>query len=289
MEIRQLKIIKTLSYYKSYTKAANHLNYTQSNVTQQIKKMEASFQQKLFIYKDKTLVETAFLLEIMPMINDILRAHDEIYKMSETRSNGGTLRVAAPESLTTTGLGDVIKYFIEHHPQIDVDIYNNTCSNNQKLLLNNDVDIALVINSSIDEKLFKVQNLADEEIVIVSHPNAPVDFDSLVNLDRYNHFVINEKDSTYRQMFESVINEKINKTTELWSIGAIKSILADDVGFSVLPLRTVEQEITSGALQIINHQFDFDVFRSLLLTRKQNWTNPLVELFTDQARLHFKH
>lgn len=288
MEIRQFKIIKALSYYKSYTKAAEHLNYTQSNITQQIKKIEASLQQKLFIYKDKTLVETPFLYDIMPMINDILRAHDEIYSVSDARSKKGTLRVAAPESLTLTKIGEVIKYFLEHHPEINIDLYNNTCSNNQKLLLNNDVDIALVINRSIDKKLYEIHHLSDEEIVIVAHQNAPEDFNSMIKENKYNHFVTNEKDATYRQMFESFAKDSINKTTELWSIGAIKSILVDDIGFSVLPLGTVKEELESGNLKVIRHNFEFDLFRSLLLTRKQTWQNPLVDLFIEQTKHHFK-
>lgn len=288
MEIRQLKIIKALANYKSYTNAAEYLNYTQSNVTQQIKKLEGSLQQKLFIYRDKTLVKTPFLNEIMPMINDILRAHDEIYSVSELRSEKGTLRVAAPESLTLTGLGDVIKHFLEYHPEINIDLYNNTCSNNQKLLLNNDVDLALVINNSIDEKSFEIHKLREEEVIIAAHYNAPDDFASLIKEHRYNHFVINEKDSTYRRMFESKADVNIKKTTELWSIGAIKSILLDDIGFSVLPRNTVKKELKEGTLKIINHKFDFDLFQSLLLTQKQNWQNPLVKLFIEQTKRHFQ-
>lgn len=288
MEIRQLKIIKALSNYKSYTKAAEHLNYTQSNITQQIKKLEESLQQKLFIYKDKTLIETPFLNDIMPMVNDILRAHDEIYSVSEVRAKKGTLRVAAPESLTLTKVGEVIKYFLEHHPGINIDLYNNTCSNNQKLLLNNDVDIALVINRSIDDKLYEVHHLADEDIVIVAHQNAPDVFGSIIKEHKYNHFITNEKDATYRQMFESHAKNSISKTTELWSIGAIKSILLDDVGFSVLPYGTVKNEVNNGKLKIISHNFEFDLFCSLLLTRKQSWQNPLIELFIEQTKRHFK-
>ena len=35
---------------------------------------------------------------------------------------------------------------------------------------------------------------------------------------------------------------EVSKTTELWSIDAIKTFLIDDMGFSVLPYRTVEKK-----------------------------------------------
>ncbi|WP_213810376.1 LysR substrate-binding domain-containing protein [Jeotgalicoccus sp. WY2] len=110
----------------------------------------------------------------------------------------------------------------------------------------------------------------------------------MIQENKYNHFVTNEKDATYRQMFESFAKDSIEKITELWSIGAIKSILLDDIGFSVLPLGKVKKELESGNLKVIRHNFEFDLFRSLLLTRKQSWQNPLVDLFIEQTKIHFK-
>lgn len=286
MEIKQMQIIKSLAHHKSYTKAAEELNYTQSNITQHIKKLEASFNQKLFIYQDKVLKTTPFLNEIMPMINDILRTHDAIYSVSNLGKEQGTIRIAAPESLTLSGLGDVIRYFIDNHPAINIDLYNNTCTNNQKLLLNNEVDVALVVNHTIDDILYQVTTLSEIPIVIVAHQNAPNHFDDLLEVTNYNHFITNEKDATYRRMFEDIFDKPL-KTTELWSIGAIKQILLDNVGFSVLPLNTVKDEIENGTLKVINHNLNFKPFYAFLLTQKQSWTNPLNEMFIDKVKERF--
>lgn len=287
MEIKQMQMIKAIVQYKSYTKAAEALNYTQSNITQHIKKLEATFNQKLFIYKDKSLQQTAFLDEIMPMIHHILRTHDAIYSLSDLHQEEGTIRVAAPESLTLSGLGDVVRYFIDHHPNINIDLYNNTCTDNQKLLLMDEVDLALVVNHTVDDRLFNVQNLREIPIVMVSHAHAPDNFETLLKTDGYNHFITNEKESTYRRMFEDTFDKSL-KTTELWSIGAIKQMLLDDVGFSVLPYNTVVQEIKNGSLKIIDHDLDFKTFHAFLLTQKQSWTHPLVKQFINQTKNVFK-
>lgn len=110
----------------------------------------------------------------------------------------------------------------------------------------------------------------------------------MIKVHKYNHFVTNEKDAAYRQMFEAHAHDYIGKTTELWSIGVTKSILLDDIGYSFLPFRTVKDEVENGTLKVISHNFKFDMFRSLLLTRKQNWQNPLVEQFIEQTKEHFK-
>src|SRR5699024_4189577 len=146
----------------------------------------------------------------MPMIHNILWTHDDIYLLSDLHQEEETIRVAAPESLTLSGLGDVVRYFIYHHPNINIDLYKNTCTDNQKLLLIDEVDLALVVNHTVDDRLFNVQNLREIPIVMVSHAHAPDDFETLLKNDGYNNFITNEKETTYQHMIE----EKIDKTTQ---------------------------------------------------------------------------
>ncbi|MCJ1782905.1 LysR family transcriptional regulator [Mammaliicoccus sciuri] len=288
MNIKQLKILKTLIETKSYTRTAEILNYTQSNVSQQINQLEAELKNELFIYSNKKLIESEFLLKILPLVNDYISTHDQIIKLSNEDMTH-KLKIAAPESLVTTGLSEVIKIFLEKFPNTEFDLLNNTCSKNQALLMNGEVDIAFVINTGIQNNAIKKHKLSDDEIVIVAHHSAPDTLDELLSSKRYNHFVINEKDSTYRTMFEDFLSsnlKEVSKTTELWSIDAIKTFLIDDMGFSVLPYRTVEKEINSNKLKIIEGNDQFPTFYSFALTRKKNWDNNLIDLFIQEAKIY---
>src|SRR5699024_12336724 len=131
-----------------------------------------------------------------------------------------------------------------------------------------------------------VINLMEIPMVMGSHANAPDNFETLLITDVYNHFITNEKESTYRRMFEDTFDKSL-KTTELWSIGAIKQRLLDDVGFSVLPYNTVVQEIKNGSPKIIAHDLDFKTFHAFLLTPKQSWTPTLVKPFINQTTTVF--
>ena len=235
MDIKQLRILKTLIATESYTKTAEILNYTQSNISQQIKHLEAELQNELFIYSNKQLTQTEFLKQILPLINDYISTHDQILDVSN-KSNNRKLKIAAPESLVTTGLSELIKNFLEKYPNIDIDLFNNTCSYNQTLLTNGEVDIAFVVNSAIPNNHITKHLLSSEEIVIVAHNKAPDSLEDLLKNKRYNHLVINEKDSTYRKMFEEFLNDNnlgVGKETELWRINAIKTFLTNKMGYSV--------------------------------------------------------
>lgn len=287
MNIKQLKILKTLINTGSYTKTASLLNYTQSNISQQINQLEVELQNELFIYSNKQLVQTEFLSQILPLVNDYISTHDQILNFSKNESNNRKLKIAAPKSLVTTGLSDLIKNFLEKYPETDIDLYNNTCSYNQTLLTNGEVDIAFVVNKEIQNKYINKHVLCSEEIVIVAHREAPDSLEGLLKNKRYNHFVINEKDSTYRKMFEEFASEnklEIAKKTELWSIDTIKTFLLDNMGFSVLPLRTVKDEIRRNNLKIIGDYSDLPLFYSFALTKKKNWENALINLFLQETK-----
>lgn len=286
MEMRQVKIIKTLLETGSYTKTAELLNYTQSNVTQQVQLLEKTLNQKLFDYNHKQLLPTPFLKDILPMINQIYDASQRIKQVSEHNNLMRTIRIAAPESLMLTGLSEVIKNIINHYPHIDINLQNNSCSMNHQKLLEDEVDIAFVLNDGVHHDKLNATMICEEDIVVVAHVEAPDHFDELLKQKQYNHFVINEKGSVYRNMFEQIVRDyqlDIHKTTELWSIGVIKSLLLDNIGFSFLPYRTVKQEVESQQLKVIETSFSIKTLGSYILTKPYPWNEELNQLIIDEV------
>lgn len=287
MNYKQLKTLKLLIETGSYTKTAEILNYTQSNISQQISQLENELENSLFINHNKSVIQTDFLKNIMPLINDYIDVHEQIINISKYENSRGKIKIAAPESLLTSGLSNFIKYFLESYPEIDIDLFNNTCSFNQQQLLNGNVDIAFVVNEDITNKYLQKHKLDDEQIVLVAHMDAPDTLDLLLKDNTFNHLIINEKDSTYRQMFEKYIFKNdyhISKTTEMWSIDSIKSLITQRIGFSVLPFRNVKNEIENRKLKIIKTDQPFPLFQSFALVKKKNWTNPILNLFLKEIK-----
>ena len=87
-------------------------------------------------------------------------------------------------------------------------------------------------------------------------------------------------------MFEQIVHDyqiEINKTTELWSIGVIKSLLLDNIGFSFLPYRTVREEIESQQLKIIEPEFSIDKLGTYILTKPYPWNKDINQLVIDEV------
>lgn len=87
-------------------------------------------------------------------------------------------------------------------------------------------------------------------------------------------------------MFEQIVRDyhlDIYKTTELWSIGVIKSLLLDNIGFSCLPYRTVKQEIESQQLKVIETSFSIQKLGSYVLTKPYPWNKDVNQLIIDEV------
>lgn len=268
MNYKQLKTLKFLIKTGSYTKTAEILNYTQSNISH----LENELENSLFINHNKSIMQTDFLKNIMPLINDYIDVHEQIINISKYENSRRKIKIAAPESLLTSGLSNFIKCFLESYHEIDIDLFNNTCSFNQQQLLNGNVDIGFVVNEDITNKYLQKHKLDDEQIVLVTHMDAPDILDLLLKDNTFNHLIINEKNSTYRQMFEKYIfnnDYHISKTTEMWSIDSIKSLITQRIGFSVLPFRNVKNEIENRKLKIIKTDRPFPLFQSFALVKKK--------------------
>lgn len=74
MNYRQLKTLKLLIETGSYTKTAEILNYTQSNISQ----LENELENSLFINHNKSIMQTDFFKNIMPLINDYIDVYEQI-------------------------------------------------------------------------------------------------------------------------------------------------------------------------------------------------------------------
>ncbi|MEK4066634.1 LysR family transcriptional regulator [Peribacillus sp. FSL R5-0717] len=294
MEIRHLKTFQTIVEIGSYTKAASKLGYTQSTITSHIQALEHEIGGELFTYTNRNLQLTALGRDLIPLAEDLLSTHEQIKNMRSTNEVKGVLKVAAPESLTISRLGPIIRDFSLKYPNVKIILTNGPCGQNQVDLISGRVDVALMVYPEINPEKCIHHSLIEEKIVLVSSPDGPDHFDEFKKAGaNTNHFFItNEEGCSYRTMFERYLlkNEMENfQTMELWSIEAIKQIVMSGLGFSVLPYITVKEEVESGKLKILNHSENLNPIYSYMLIKKKKWQSPAVEAFVEAVLNSFSN
>jgi DNA-binding transcriptional LysR family regulator len=284
MEIRHLITFQTIVDIGSYTGAATKLGYTQSTLTSHIQALEREIGGELFTYVNRNLQLTHLGRELIPLAEDLLSTHEQIKNMRSAHEVNGVLKVAAPESLTISRLGPIIREYSLKYPNVKLILTNGTCGQNQIDLMSGRVDVAFMVYPEIKPEKCIHYSLIEEKIVLVNGNSGPEHFDEYKKNTTNHYFITNEEGCSYRSMFERyLLKHGVHnfQTMELWSIEAIKQIVMSGLGFSALPYMTVKEDVENGNLKVLPHSEKFEPIYSHMLIKKKKWLSPAIEAFVE--------
>lgn len=252
--LNQLHIYLKIVQYQSVTKASEELHLTQPAVSVQLKNFQDQFDIPLTEVVGRKIYITDFGYEIAALAENIINQVHIINSM--TASFKGQLIGRLKLSVVSTGKY-VMPYFLtgfmKQHSEIELlmDVTNKLKV--IESLENNEVDFALVsilpANLNV-EKLDLMQNklffVGNSKLKINKNMGMKELFESLP-------IIFREKGSGTRQKMENFIQNndiKFVKKIELTSNEAVKQSLLAGLGFSIMPLIGIRNEIQNGELQI---------------------------------------
>ncbi|MBK6447921.1 MAG: LysR family transcriptional regulator [Saprospiraceae bacterium] len=253
--LNQLQIFLKIVQTRSVTKAAEELHLTQPAVSIQLKNFQEQFQIPLTEVVSRRIYITDFGMEIAETAENIINL---VYAINyKTLAYKGQLIGKLKLSVVSTGKY-VMPYFLTDfmklHDGIELLMDVTNKSKVLESLENNEVDFALVsvLPTSLNiEKLDLLQN----KLYLVG--NADTNFKKgLKNETIFENLplIFREKGSGTRQTMESFIannNIKVLKKMELASNEAVKQAVLAGLGYSIMPLIGIKNELQSKELQII--------------------------------------
>lgn len=256
--LNQLRIFTKIVHCQSITKASQELFLTQPAVSIQLKKFQDQFPIPLTEVVGKKLYVTDFGQEIAESALKILDELDAInYKTKAFRGHlSGRIKI----STASTGKY-VMPYFLSDFLRLNpaVDLIMDVTNKSQvvKNLEQNEVDFSLVSVVPEHLKLSTVKLLQNKLFLVGStgikrNPRTPV----RALLERYP-LLFREFGSATRNSMEQFM-EKENwptyKKIELTSNEALKQALIAGLGYSIMPLIGIKNELKSNDLEIIPYK-----------------------------------
>lgn len=253
--LNQLQIFLKIVQTESVTKASEELHLTQPAVSIQLKNFQDQFNIPLTEVIGRKIYITDFGREIAKAAEVIIQqVHAINYK---TMAYKGQLTGRLKISVVSTGkyvMPYFLSQFMQQHPGIELEM---DVTNKQKViesLENNEVDFALV---SILPKNLNVEklDLLQNKLFLVG--NAQQNVESRENVKEFFEnlpLIFREKGSGTRQTMEKFINQNnisVLKKMELTSNEAVKQALLAGLGFSIMPLIGIRNELRNNELQII--------------------------------------
>lgn len=256
--LHQLKIFIKVTECQSITRASEELCLTQPAVSLQLKKFQEQFAIPLTEVVGKKLYVTDFGLEIASSARKILEEIEAInYK---TKSFKGQLAGRLKISTASTGkyvMPYFLSEFLRQNPGVDLlmDVTNKTQV--VRNLEQNEVDFSLVSVVPEHLKLNRVQLLQNKLYLvggtrIQRNPKTPVR-----KLLEQHPLLYREFGSATRNAMEQFIESAqwpAYKQIELTSNEALKQALIAGLGYSIMPLIGIKNELKSNDLEIIPYK-----------------------------------
>ncbi|MEO6902420.1 MAG: LysR family transcriptional regulator [Bacteroidia bacterium] len=253
--INQLRIFLKITQTKSITKASEELHLTQPAVSIQLKNFQQQFDIALTETIGRKIFITDFGKEIAISAEKILNEAQAInYRTQEYKGQlAGRLKI----SVVSTGKY-VIPYFLsgflKQNEGVELLLEVTNKSQVIKSLENNEVDFSLVSVLPENMNLSKLE-LMQNQLYLVGNNDKKFKekiydkkiFDTLPLIYR-------EPGSGTRHVMEKfIIKNKlpVKKKMELTSNEAVKQALIAGMGFSIMPLIGIKNELNTGELQII--------------------------------------
>lgn len=250
--LHQLKVFIKIVELRSVTRASEELHLSQPAVSIQLKKLQDQFEIPLTEVVGRQLYITNFGQRIAELGKNVLNEAEEI--RFTTNAFKGLLTGELKISVVSTAKY-VIPYFLEgfmsQHPEVDIKI---DVSNKQKViegLNSNESDFSLV---SVLPKNVEVKTLEllENELVLVGQSEFK---DLVVNKKTLPELtlIFREEGSATRAAMEGFLNkQKIEgyKRMELVSNEAVKQAVLAGIGFSVMPIIGLKNELANKSLHV---------------------------------------
>jgi DNA-binding transcriptional LysR family regulator len=255
--LQQFRLFEAVARHRNYTRAAEELFLTQPAVHIQVKRLEDSMGLPLIGRAGKKLLLTRAGEEVYVASKEVT-ARLQALSDALTDMKG---KVAGPLKIAVVSSAEYfiprfLGSFVHRYPEVQPHL---TVTNRARVLerLSNNLDDFVVLGQIPDHLDLLAQPFMDNPLVLAAHPQNPLTREKQVPLGRLitERFLLREPGSGTRSSVERLFSGHglvLRPYMELGSTEAIKQAIMANLGISIVPLGSVELEVTAGRIAIVD-------------------------------------
>lgn len=290
MHLETLQVFCDLVESGSFSAAAAQNFVTQSAVSQQVRALEARFDQRL-IERTKGRVQPTPAGQLLYQASKEITARyrelrEQLQSFGTTVS--GSVRLATVHSVGLYELSDPLKKFLKAYPQVNVHLEYSRSTKIFEDVLSGQIDVGIVAYPTRRPQIAVIPFREDRLVLVCAthHPLARRRAITLADLEGQN-FVGYERDIPTRRELDRVLRRKnvtVRYVMELDNIETIKRVVEIGAGVSIVPEPTVKQEVKNRTLCAVQIS-DETLLRPLGIVHRQGrHFSPAVERFIAELR-----
>lgn len=137
-----LRTLVAIADHGGFTRAAEHLNRTQSAVSMQMKRLEDDVvQRRLFEREGRQVRLNSEGQVLLGYARRILNLHGEVLSTLREPHMVGAVRIGTPDDYVMRFLPGILSRFAQSHPLVQVEVH---CESSAQLLQRQDLDLSIV-------------------------------------------------------------------------------------------------------------------------------------------------
>ncbi|MES9992920.1 MAG: LysR family transcriptional regulator [Candidatus Thiodiazotropha sp.] len=294
LTLRQLKVFKTVAEQLNYTQAARLLHLTQPAVSMQVKQLEESVGLPLFEHTGKKIQLTEAGKEVHDYGRTIFKTFEEMEEVLAALKGLDTGHLDISVASTVNYFAPrLLAAFSRQFPGVDLRLDVTNRKRLMELLQNNETDIVLMGRPPEDIDLV-YEAFMDNPLVVIAPPGHPLERQKAIPIERLEKeiFIMREAGSGTRLAMERYFKEQgisISTGMQMTRNEAIKQAVRAGMGLGVVSTHTIELEVETGRLVILDIE-GFPILRHwYMVYRKTKRLSPAAKAFHDFVMAEAKH
>ena len=282
MDIRNIKTFVRVAELKSFTKAAEEMNYVQSTVTMQIQQLERELGYPVFDRIGKKVSLTAPGTEFLKYAYQILHVIDEAEALGkEAAELRGVLRIGVSETLMFGVLLVLLPTLKQSYKNLDIRIKTGHTPELIEELKHNRLDLVYLSTHPNTDPDLCCHYIKQEPLVFLcgnGHPLAQktnIPFEDVMNCE----VLLTEREGfCHKRLRELAAKHHVNlhSSMELDSVYVITKLVEQNMGLAFLPEFAVTQQLADGRLCKLDVKGEFPTYYSQILCHKDRWLSPFI-------------
>jgi DNA-binding transcriptional LysR family regulator len=255
--LHQLRIFLAVAENASMTRAAEQMHMTQPAVSIQMRNLQDQFPFPLTEVIGRQLYLTEYGREILVKAQEIV---DQVGAIEEhTQRMMGNLSGTIKMASVSTGkyvAPHLLSGFLSSHPGVHLKLDVTNRQSVLESLSNNAVDFGLIPVLYDNDSLQSEELFPNKLVLVCSGKNHISTWKELMSSEELP-YILREAGSSTRQVMEAFLEKyswKNNKRLELTSNEAVKQAVIANLGWSIMPLIGLQNELINGQLRLIENK-----------------------------------
>jgi DNA-binding transcriptional LysR family regulator len=295
MDIRQIKAFVAIAEAGTFTAGAARVHVTQAAISMQIRQLENETGAQLFVRAPRRVILTEAGERLLERAYVILREHDAALEemAALTGAHKGRLRIGSASAMVSADpLPQILRALKQTHEAVETSVSSGTSESLVQQVLAGELDVAFV-SLPVDARGIQTELLSEDYLVAIASPHHKLASQRVVSAYALagEKLILGERGGNTRRLIDQFfaqagVTPKV--IMELSRLAAIKRMVEEDMGVGIVPLQSVQEEVSEGKLVrwwIEAAQINWQLGVARLVG---GYESPIHLTFLDLCRDHFK-